>query len=831
MKIGNLSILQRHLGLMAFTAVLFLAVYSIGNSGLQKIRVEIDKYAHWSDIDMVMNEKVNQTTLSLIVSVRSYTAMPSDSNYADVQTRLKAAEDGLQEWISMLKDMPELSRQAAEIKPQLDSIGDVVGSFKGVQGERRVLVDGADTIISEVVGELERVMVKVIDPAKVQAGLNADVDEMIRWGDIDMIMNEGVIANALKLQTAIHDYAYELSVEKFKNFGVVLKGAQEGLDEWKQLVSGEAELEETAAGVARSYTELQAQLEKLSTLSDRIDGLSFEIDSVAQSVAHTTTSIMEKRIDPAKEKSLGEARSMKDETAASLMIISIAALALLLAASVALAMFESGIIRRLIADADMVAEGDFSGDAGLDQKDELGQISRALVRIKKSVSGALNENDRIITEAEYGKFDVRGDASGFTGAYAKLIADSNLLMDMFEKLLDRLPVGVLARSKERDVFYANKMIKTVVASNQLAGRKCNELFNTDDCDTNCASDRALETGKVESSETICRIGAMEHDIAYTAVPLFTRSGLSVAVLEVIVDQTEIRKANRLMTIASEEAENIANRLASASEELAVQLEQISSGSQTQRQRIDETATAMEEMSATVVEVASNAATATSQSENAREKAEQGAALVSNVVNGINQVNTVALSLQRNIESLGEQAAAIGSVIRVITDIADQTNLLALNAAIEAARAGEAGRGFAVVADEVRKLAENTMSATSEVGNSIRSIQSATEKSISDVNDAVERVVEATGLANESGSALAQIVAFSAESSAVISSIATAAEQQAATAEEINRAVEDVNIVAADSAEGMVQSASAVQELAVMAADLKRVLERLRSGKG
>jgi methyl-accepting chemotaxis protein len=281
-----------------------------------------------------------------------------------------------------------------------------------------------------------------------------------------------------------------------------------------------------------------------------------------------------------------------------------------------------------------------------------------------------------------------------------------------------------------------------------------------------------------------------------------------------------------MLQVAEHAGTISDRVASAAEELSAQVEQISRGAEMQQQRVAETATAMEEMNATVLEVARNASQATEQSDRAKGKAGDGAGLVDKVVTAITEVNTVAQTLQNNMRELGRQAESIGGVMTVITDIADQTNLLALNAAIEAARAGDAGRGFAVVADEVRKLAEKTMHATNEVGSSIKAIQEAAETNAESVNNAVTSVAEATGLAAQSGEALSEIVALSSESSSLIAGIATAAEQQSATSDEINRAIEDVNRVVAETTDGMMQSAEAVQELAGMAVELKMILDRL-----
>ena len=198
-----------------------------------------------------------------------------------------------------------------------------------------------------------------------------------------------------------------------------------------------------------------------------------------------------------------------------------------------------------------------------------------------------------------------------------------------------------------------------------------------------------------------------------------------------------------------------------------------------------------------------------------------------MVRSINGVNAVALGLQDNMKELGQQAESIGGVMNVISDIADQTNLLALNAAIEAARAGEAGRGFAVVADEVRKLAEKTMDATKEVGGNIQAIQHSARTNIDEVTNAVQNIGEATELANASGQALREIVELASSNSSVVASIATAAEEQSATSEEINNALGDVTRIVAETADGMVQASSAVQDLAQTAQQLKSVMERLR----
>jgi methyl-accepting chemotaxis protein len=164
---------------------------------------------------------------------------------------------------------------------------------------------------------------------------------------------------------------------------------------------------------------------------------------------------------------------------------------------------------------------------------------------------------------------------------------------------------------------------------------------------------------------------------------------------------------------------------------------------------------------------------------------------------------------------------------VIGDIADQTNLLALNAAIEAARAGDAGRGFAVVADEVRKLAEKTMGATKEVGQAIASIQSGTAANLAAMDGAVHAVEGSTGLAEQAGGALKEIVALVESTADRVRCIAAASEEQSAASEQINRAIERINRISEVTAESMTRSSQAIAGLSGLSANLRAVTESMQ----
>ncbi|MDR0826848.1 MAG: methyl-accepting chemotaxis protein, partial [Desulfovibrio sp.] len=278
---------------------------------------------------------------------------------------------------------------------------------------------------------------------------------------------------------------------------------------------------------------------------------------------------------------------------------------------------------------------------------------------------------------------------------------------------------------------------------------------------------------------------------------------------------------------AEKVEQMVTRLSTATNQLSAQVDQASHSTVVQRERVTVSATAMEEMNATVLEVAHNAGAAAEASNRAENKAKTGEDIVEKSVKAISDVQQDTQVLKTDMETLGTQAESIGTVMTVISDIADQTNLLALNAAIEAARAGEAGRGFAVVADEVRKLAEKTMTATKEVGAAIAGIQQGTRKSIEAVENTAVNLENAVDLAHDSGKSLQEIVKEVEHVAGQVRSIATAAEEQSAASEEIAHSLKDINDGATETANTMQEAAAAVSELVSLSSHLLALVDQLR----
>jgi len=330
----------------------------------------------------------------------------------------------------------------------------------------------------------------------------------------------------------------------------------------------------------------------------------------------------------------------------------------------------------------------------------------------------------------------------------------------------------------------------------------------------------------------------KRNILIAAAPLFnTINGKLMGALCLYTDLTELRakeqeinRHNENLARAAQEAEAISTQVMGHALALNQSFEQAGQGAQRQRERLEGTSAAVAQIDASVTHVAQSATQVAKIAEDAGTKAHEGDTLVSGLVTAMEGVRTRASGLKEAMGQLAGQAEDIGRVLVVISDIADQTNLLALNAAIEAARAGEAGRGFAVVADEVRKLAEKTMTATKEVGEAITAIQSGARGNAVQVDAAVEAIAETTAMAHGSGTALKDIVRLVGETSGQVRSIALGAEEQARAVRDVTDAVSDISGVAAQTAEGMSGSRRGVQELMELMDRLRGLIDSMADDK-
>uniref|UniRef100_UPI0026118EED methyl-accepting chemotaxis protein n=1 Tax=Solidesulfovibrio sp. TaxID=2910990 RepID=UPI0026118EED len=411
----------------------------------------------------------------------------------------------------------------------------------------------------------------------------------------------------------------------------------------------------------------------------------------------------------------------------------------------------------------------------------------------------------------------RAELATFADNLRRMVGELKAKLGFAQGVLNGIPSPCGIVGPDCNMVWVNdhvcRLLEKTAPRESYLGLRSGEFYNND-AGSETLSDRAIkERRPLEKEIDYLTPSGRKLRVGIRTTPFYDLDGALLGSISFWLDLTEIHdqkccieEQNTVIAATAAKALALADRMAAASEELSAQIEQSSQGAKEQNNRVQDTVTAVEEMNATILEVARNAGDTAQGAQEAGDRAREGADLVVQVVSAVGGVRQASARLKDNMRDLGRQAQGIGAVIGVINDIADQTNLLALNAAIEAARAGEAGRGFAVVADEVRKLAEKTMLATKEVGEAITGIQNGTAATERMMDEAAAAVDAATNLAERSGGALTGIVSVVETAGDQVRAIATAAEQQSSTSEEIGRSIESISRIASETADAMAQSA-------------------------
>ncbi len=490
-------------------------------------------------------------------------------------------------------------------------------------------------------------------------------------------------------------------------------------------------------------------------------------------------------------------------------------------------------IKKLDIAAEKFASGDYNVSVDIESKDEIGKLSNAFNQMVETISMQLS-------------------------------------------YLEKIPTPVMVIDKDFNIKFMNKAGSEVVGKEQksLVGKKCYDQFKTGHCQSEkCALAQAMKYDRVVTEETIAKPNGKELPIMYTGTNIKDKSGQIIGALEYVADITELKNRENYLVrntdIILKAMENFSNgdleinikpenendsigqlfkgfnkaveniksmilqvmqavhSTASASAQISSSAEEMAAGAQEQSSQTTEIAGAVEQMTKTIMETSRNATVAAEQSKLAKEVANNGGKSIQQTIEGMNKIAMVVSEAAETIKELGKSSEKIGTIIEVIDDIADQTNLLALNAAIEAARAGEHGRGFAVVADEVRKLAERTTKATKEISDMIKEIQRDTNGAVVAMEGGTTEVEKGKKLANESGESLKQILDKTTEVMDIINQVAAASEEQSSAAEQISHSIEGINNVTQQTATGVQEIAKAAEDLNNLTTTLQNLIQKFK----
>jgi methyl-accepting chemotaxis protein len=499
------------------------------------------------------------------------------------------------------------------------------------------------------------------------------------------------------------------------------------------------------------------------------------------------------------------------------------------------------------------------------------------VLVNKTVGRPIKQISETSEKIAQGNFDIKFDEYNSNDELGSMSCSlKNMTAKVldksfwYEQLLDSIPFPVSVTDLNMRWTFINKAAEEITGRKRkdIIGQECKNwganICNTEKCGVNCLNrgektttfvqpviekeyqvdtsfilnKEGKKVGHIEVVQDVSKMKEMQNYLSDSASKMlvvmekFAAGDLTIS-LPVDKDD-EIGKLYKGFNLSVSKVKNLLSEVnqavtatASASHQITSSAEEMSAGAQEQSSQTSEVAGAVEQITKTIIESTEDAASAMEAAAKAGKIAKKGGSVVEETIKGMNNVSLVVKRSAETVQALGKSSDQIGEIIQVINDIADQTNLLALNAAIEAARAGEQGRGFAVVADEVRKLAERTTKATKEIAQMIHQIQKDTSEAVLSMQAGTIEVEKGKRLADEAGASLSEIISGAENVVRLVQKVAEASHEESSRAEEISKNIEAINNVTKESADGIHQIAKASEDLNRLTVNLQQLVSKFK----
>jgi len=517
-------------------------------------------------------------------------------------------------------------------------------------------------------------------------------------------------------------------------------------------------------------------------------------------------------------------------------------------------------VERLATNLKLLSQGNTNLDLNVaagneytkQERENYLKINTSLEEVKIAIENLIGDTEMLVNAALDGNLTKRADTKKHNGDFMKIVEGVNSTLDAMLSplnfaagIIQRLANGQEVENIDVDKFKGDfktlmNNLALVRESLYILAEETIKLSNAaiqGDLKKRGDSARAKGTYKDLIDGLNKTLDAVVTPIneGVKALERMAQGDLTVRISSDYKGDHELIK-NSINTVAESlskalnDVREAVDATASASNQISSSTEEMAAGASEQTQQAAEVAGAVEEMTKTILENTRNASQAADNANDAGRKAKEGGKVVNETITGMNKIAEVVRKSTEKVQALGRSSDQIGEIAQVIDDIADQTNLLALNAAIEAARAGEQGRGFAVVADEVRKLAERTTKATKEIADMIKQIQKDTTEAVIAMEEGTIEVSHGIKLANQAGVSLQDIIAGSEIVVDIVNQVAAASEEQSTAANEISKSIETISNVTQETATGTSQIARAAEDLSRLTLNLEQLTNQFKTSE-